>query len=383
VLDHPVISADGHLDLPVLPADLFTSCAPVALSGRMPHVVNSDEGKIWVDGEGNRLALVGGSGNTGQPYRPGESRRLDRMNESGFWDDLTAGTMHPADPDLRVAAQERDAIAGEVIYGILGIGNQIKDSEVSVSVMRIYNDFMADFVARCPDRFAGIACLPSGAPEMAADEVRRCAEIGLQGVELALTHDLMPLWRSEFEPLWSAAAEVGMPVHLHTIGPPIDTHWATNERENDSWLGSWLTVFQLRIVERVTELIFGGVLHANPNVKVVLGESGIGWLPYILERMDLEWEERLTHLELNMPPSAYWRRQMYATFQLDAAGLALAEKIGVDTLMWGNDFPHGDGVWPDSIEHIEKQFAGVDAATRRKVTFENAASLYGFSTDPK
>jgi predicted TIM-barrel fold metal-dependent hydrolase len=97
--------------------------------------------------------------------------------------------------------------------------------------------------------------------------------------------------------------------------------------------------------------------------------------------MDLEWEERLTHLELTMPPSDYWRRQMFATFQLDAAGLALVDRIGADTLMWGNDFPHGDGVWPDSIEHIEKQFAGVDAAVRRKITFENAAALYGFPTE--
>ena len=378
MLEYPVLSADGHLDLPVLPADLFTSCAPIALSGRMPHVVNSDEGKIWVNGEGERLALVGGSGNTGQRYNAGESRRLDRMNESGFWDDLASGTMHPADPDLRVAVQDRDGIAGEVIYGILGICNQVKDPEVSVSVLRIYNDFMADFVARRPDRFAGIGCLPSGAPEVAADEVRRCAEIGLQGVEIALTHDLMPLWRSEFAPLWGVAAEVGIPVHLHTIGPPIDIHWATNKREIDAWMGGWLTVFQLRMVERVAELIFGGVLHANPNLKVVLGESGIGWLPYILERMDLEWEERLTHLELSMPPSDYWRRQMFATFQLDAAGLAQVDRIGAETLMWGNDFPHGDGVWPDSIEHIEKQFAGVDDAVRRKITFENAAALYGF-----
>jgi predicted TIM-barrel fold metal-dependent hydrolase len=134
------------------------------------------------------------------------------------------------------------------------------------------------------------------------------------------------------------------------------------------------------MIERVAELIFGGVMHAHPNMRVVLGESGIGWLPYVLERMDDEWHERFTHLELDMPPSGYWQRQMFATFQNDEAGLLLADRIGVHTLMWGNDFPHGDGVWPDSLAVIEKQFANVPEATRRAITFENAARLYGFPT---
>jgi predicted TIM-barrel fold metal-dependent hydrolase len=79
-----------------------------------------------------------------------------------------------------------------------------------------------------------------------------------------------------------------------------------------------------------------------------------------------------------MPPSGYWRRQVRATFQLDEAGLLLAGRIGPETLMWGNDFPHGDGVWPDSLAHIERQFAKVDPAIRRRVTYENARELYGF-----
>jgi predicted TIM-barrel fold metal-dependent hydrolase len=82
-----------------------------------------------------------------------------------------------------------------------------------------------------------------------------------------------------------------------------------------------------------------------------------------------------------MPPSGYWRRQMFATFQNDEAGLLLADRIGVDNLMWGNDFPHGDGVWPDSHSVIEKQFAHVSRATRRIICADNAAKLYGFALD--
>jgi predicted TIM-barrel fold metal-dependent hydrolase len=380
-LGHPVISADGHIDLPLLPHDLFTAHAPASLRARMPRVESLADGQHWVWGDGAELARVGGSGHTGVPYTKGQSARFDRMNETGFWDDVAAGVMHPTDPRLRVAALDRDGLLGEVIYGVLGAANRIDETAVQVEVMRAYNDWMAEFCAFAPDRLVGVACLPSGDPAAAADEIRRLAERGQRAVELAMTHELMPLWRSEFNPVWQAADECEAIIHLHTIGPVIDTRWATTPRETQAFVGTWLTVFQLRMIERLAELIFGGVLHAYPRMRVVLGESGIGWLPYVLDRMDDEWHERFTHLELTMPPSGYWRRQMLATFQNDEAGLLLADRIGVENLMWGNDFPHGDGVWPDSLSVIEKQFAHVSPATRRIICADNAAKLYGFTLD--
>jgi predicted TIM-barrel fold metal-dependent hydrolase len=245
--------------------------------------------------------------------------------------------------------------------------------------MAAYNDWLVEFSAASKGRIVGVACLPSGSPDAAAAELRRLAARGQLAVEVAMTHDLLPLWRQEFAPIWQAANDTGAIVHLHTIGPPIDTRHATTDRERASWVGTWLTVFQLRMIERLAELTFGGVLHAHPNMRVVLGESGIGWLPYVLDRMDEEWHERFTHLELTMPPSDYYRRQMFATFQHDEAGLLLADRIGVHTLMWGNDFPHGDGVWPDSLAVIDQQFADVPDATRRAICLDNASRLYGFT----
>ncbi len=380
-MDHrtePVVSADGHIDLPLLPHDLFDRFAPAGLRARMPRVIERDGGQFWVDENGSQLAFVGGSGNSGQPYARGQSTRFDRMNESGFWDDCAKGHFHPTDPALRIAAQNRDGIVGEVLYGVLGVANAIDDQDVSAAVMQSYNAWLAEFCSYDPTRLVGVACLPSKNPAAAADEIRRCAARGLRAVEVAMTYDLLPLWRQEFTPIWEAADECGAIVHLHTIGPPIDPRHATTDRERAAWVGGWLTVFQLRMVERVAELIFGGVLHKYENLRVVVGESGIGWLPYVLERMDDQWSQRFTHLELTMPPSGYWQRQMSATFQVDEAGLLLADRIGVHTLMWGNDFPHGDGVWPDSRAVIDKQFAAIPDTTRRAITYDNAARLYGF-----
>ena len=81
------------------------------------------------------------------------------------------------------------------------------------------------------------------------------------------------------------------------------------------------------------------------------------------------------------PPSEYWRGQMFATFQIDRTGLANLDSIGEDTVMWGSDFPHPDGTWPDSLEILEPQLEGLGEPARRKVLYENARSLYGFPSE--
>jgi hypothetical protein len=94
--------------------------------------------------------------------------------------------------------------------------------------------------------------------------------------------------------------------------------------------------------------------HADPE----------GWIPYILDHMDLEWEDQFKDLDLKMKPSDYWRRQCYATYQSDRIGIKLLDEIGEDNIMWGSDFPHPDGIWPDSQEYHPARvgpLAGCDA----------------------
>ena len=98
-------------------------------------------------------------------------------------------------------------------------------------------------------------------------------------------------------------------------------------------------------------LIFSGALERFPNLKIVIGEAGLGWIPYVLQHMDLEWEDQFKDLDLKMKPSEYWHRQCYATYQTDPVGIRLLDILGEDNVMWGSDYPHPDGIWPD--------FAGV------------------------
>ena len=109
-----------------------------------------------------------------------------------------------------------------------------------------------------------------------------------------------------------------------------------------------ITGFQINMANILMAMIYGGVLERFPRLRVVLGEAGIGWIPYILWRMDGEWEDQFKDLSLTMPPSEYWKRQVWATYQTDPVGVKLLDELGVDKVMWGSDFPHPDGVWPDS-----------------------------------
>ncbi len=95
--------------------------------------------------------------------------------------------------------------------------------------------------------------------------------------------------------------------------------------------------------------------------------------------MDGEWEDQFKDLLLAMPPSEYWRRQCFATYQTDPVGLKLVDELGAGNIMWGSDFPHPDGIWPDSREYIQKETAHLSDSVRRKIVCENAARLYNFA----
>ena len=80
----------------------------------------------------------------------------------------------------------------------------------------------------------------------------------------------------------------------------------------------------LSAADILMSVMYGGAFARNPGLHVVFGESGLSWIPYVLDRMDYEWEEQYKDLDLTMKPSDYWKRQCKATFQFDRIGLSFA-----------------------------------------------------------
>src|SRR5437773_851889 len=216
------------------------------------------------------------------------------------------------------------------------------------------------------------------------------------GRDIANSTELTPLWDPYWKPLWEVVDASGLPLHFHTIGARLPDHLQklvmiggdpsragadvtpAELRKARSAFATHITGFQINMANVLMALIYGGVLEHHPRVRVVLGEAGIGWIPYVLWRMDGEWEDQFKDLDLTMPPSEYWKRQCWATYQTDPVGIKLLDELGQDKIMWGSDFPHPDGVWPDSREYIQRELGHLPADVRRKIVCDNAAQLYGF-----
>jgi predicted TIM-barrel fold metal-dependent hydrolase len=133
------------------------------------------------------------------------------------------------------------------------------------------------------------------------------------------------------------------------------------------------------MAEVVANWIVGGIFERFPELRVVLVESGLGWIPYYLERLDTMkrrhgWDHYDMIKEL---PSSYWRQNMMATFEEDTFGVEQRHRLGVETLMWASDYPHPDCTWPESQKVLDTHFSGIPKDEARLIIGGNAARVYG------
>jgi predicted TIM-barrel fold metal-dependent hydrolase len=343
----------------------------------MPFVKDCPDGPYWTCKNGGSFGLLGGVGPAGQKLVPGQNYRVDKMSATGFYEDAGKGRRHPTDPALRAKDMDLDGVQAEVIFGILGAATRLNDPVAANEMFRIYNDWLVTFCKHDPQRFIGLACLPYGDIDAAVKEIHRVAKLGLRGLELSCSWDMEPMWHPMWEPLWKAVHEVDLPLHFHTFPavPPSQLERATGQSRRAAFF-TVVSGFQMNLVNILAAVIGAAVLERYPNVRISFGESGIGWIPYALDRMDFEWEDRFRDLGLTMKPSDYWRRQCKGTFQFDRIGAKLIEDMGVESLMWGSDYPHADGVWPESSKYIEENFGHLGAEAVHKITCENAGKFY-------
>src|SRR5271167_1566268 len=362
------ISADCHLDMPWMPPDLFTSMAPSDMKDRMPFVVDTDDGPKWTAKNGASFGYKNGVGPAGSKYVPGKHHRVDVMAETGLYEDGDKDIRRVSDPHLRIKDLDRDGVDAEVIYGILGASSRLNDREASNEMLRIYNDWLKDFCSHYPEREIGLACLPYGDIDEAVKEIHRVAKMGLRGLELSCSWDMVPMWHPDWEKLWKAVADVDLPLHFHTF-PTTDgrAREGVSAPVRRAAMFTGVSAFQMGLINIIAAMMGAGVFDRYPTLRVSFGESGAGWLAYALDRMDFEFEDRFRDL-MKMKPSEYWRRSCKCTFQYDRIGPKLIDEIGLETLMWGSDYPHTDGVWPESNKFIEEQFAELTPDQIHKIT---------------
>jgi predicted TIM-barrel fold metal-dependent hydrolase len=349
-----IISADDHMDMNVLPPDLFRARVPAALQEAVPTVTDGPEGAMWTLGK----AVLGPSGRRG--------KGLVEENDPGY---------RPGLPHERLADMDLDGIYCHVVYGP-PLGLPIPDLEVRAACMRAYNDWAAEFNATSPDRLVVLALLPSHTPEAARAELARVAELGHRGAILDLLVSDEPAFEESWEDFWVTANEVALPISFH-LGKGMHSI----KVKPGSWrMPAAVAVSPMQLDEMLTGMIFSGLLERYPNVRVVFGEAGLGWVPYLLDRLDHEhhkYRDLVHDVVLPRTPREYFHRQVFLTYEDDDLGIELLPHIGAGNVLWASDYPHGDSTWPHSLDAIAASGLGrLDDASRARILWDNAAELY-------
>jgi predicted TIM-barrel fold metal-dependent hydrolase len=382
--DVQVIDADTHL---TEAHDLWTRRAPAAYKDRVPHVEQVDGQPTWVV-DGSVLGFAGGGGvidRDQQKFPFSESMvvwGIDRIHEAAF------------NPDVRLQVMDACGIHRQVLYpnsiglGGQGLANAVPDPVLRRLCIEIYNDAAAELQERSERRFLSMPVLPVWDIDECVREVHRIAALDLRGVNM--TSDPQDLGSPDlanraWDPVWEACAEHQLPVHFH-IGASLT---AMNFYGNYFWPsqheyvkpaigGSMLFIGNARVV---INTIFAGIFDRFPTLKMVSVESGVGWVPFILETMDYElWENApVQAAELSRMPSEYFNDHWYATYWFEKARgnvQGLIDSVGEDNVLFETDFPHPTCLYPSPLETIEDKMLTLRPETRRKILGENAAKLY-------
>ena len=305
--------------------------------------------------------------------------------------DSEAARLAVLDPAKRFEVLQSEGIVAETIFPTIGLYvwmlNDVAGGELSC---QIYNDWIYDTLQRKSQRFCCAGIIPTWNPEQAVREVERVANLGLRAVMLP-SHTDGPSWnKAEWEPVWDAIGATGLPVVMHQ-GTGFNTIWYRGPGATTANLISTAT-----IAPRVATLLAtSGVLERHPNLNVVFVEFNTGWLSWVEETMDYydrvfrEYDQihaaklpkPTVYPDLAHPPSWYVRNQCFATFQVDRTGMRNVPATGETSLMWGHDYPHEEGTYPNSRKLVDEQAQLVTPEQARKIFRENALRVFKF--DPK
>jgi predicted TIM-barrel fold metal-dependent hydrolase len=366
---YKLISADSHVSEPT---DLWVERVEKRYRDRAPRLVENpkDPQGAYFYYENCPLHPIGiGLGAGKSP------EELAQFLTRGTYADARPGGWDPAE---RLKDNELDGVEADVLYTTLGFRIfWLKDAGLQQDCFRVYNDWLAAYCSYAPKQMAGLAMICLYDPKAGAQELERCAKLGLKGAMIWCSPPPeQPYSSTMYDPFWAAAQEMRMPVSLHSVtGMGRESQWDVGDRYMRA------TILSHEVERSFSVLIFSGVLDRFPELQVVSAENNCGWLPYYLQRMDRTFERGryAAGFKIQLKPSEYFRRQMHCTYIDDYVGVANRHFVGVDRMMWSSDYPHQASSWPHSQDVVARDFKDASPEDRFKITRGNVAKLYGLS----
>jgi predicted TIM-barrel fold metal-dependent hydrolase len=259
-----------------------------------------------------------------------------------------------------------------------------KDKELGLACVQAYNDWMVE--EWCGDsggRLIPLGIIPLWDAELAATEVRRNAARGVRAVcfsELPYHLGLPTIHSGLWEPFFAACADTGTVVAMH-IGSSSQMPAASP----DAPPSVSATLGFGNAMSSMVDFLMSGVLVDHPDLKLLYAESQLGWIPYIVQRIDQVWEDnqgwaKTKHIP--EPPSTYYYRQIFGCFINDAHGLKSLDEVGLDNILTETDYPHSDSSWPDTKEIVTGLVADLTDDQVRQIVRGNAIKLLQLDLEP-
>jgi len=379
-----VVDVDTHL---TEPHDLWTSRAPASLKDRVPQVMAIDGKRSWVlDGD----VIIGEGAN------PSSTVKRDGTKWPGL--EFTTKQIedcHPASYSVKERVELMDAlgIAAQIVYpNILGFGGQHTakvDHELRAVCVRIFNDAMAEMQEESGQRIFPMAMLPWWDAKESAAEIERCHAMGLRGLNInsdphthrGLDGQMLPsLGLSMWDPMWDAATSLNMPVNFHIGASDQMMDWFGNQgwpdMDYDLRMGLGGAMLFVNNGRVMANLIYSGLLDRWEKLIFVSVESGLGWIPFTLEALDMEYlEVGVQAGKLKRMPSEYYSTNFLSCFWFERRDLShTIKRLGAETVMFETDFPHPICLYP--IDDVDGAMGGLTEEEKVKVLSGNAERVY-------
>jgi predicted TIM-barrel fold metal-dependent hydrolase len=370
-----IVDCDTHItEAP----DLFTSRAPARYKDKVPYLTRDRDGvDRWYIGERN-------CGSTG-----GNIIRKDRNKLLGRLAFPTVEESHPGAYQIKPRLQLMDdlGIHAQICYQNSGVTQAgtlmaLGDNDLAVSILKIYNDASAEYQQESGQRIFNNAHLPYWDKAAMEAEARRCVDMGLRGFVLPDTPEAVgaPCFLDEYwTPFLEMCSDTGTPINFH-INAAIDPNalvWSDLGFQQK--LSVVPIMFSLGNAATIGNWMVSGRLDRHRGLKIGLIESGLGWVPFVLEMLEHQFDEMMPDRSklVERRPWEYFREHFWCTYWFEKIGpKTQLDVVGVDRVLFQTDFPHPTSLYPDVQSHLVESLGGHSYDVRKKVLQDNAAKLY-------
>lgn len=371
-----VVDSHGHIMEPV---DLWTNYISPRYRDRALRFDRSPEGVdfMLLDNKPSPYSygMAPFSGGTGVPYE-----QLIASTGMRYQD----GPQAAFDPVKRIGYLDTEGIGGSLIFPSIGLiwGSELKDVALNNAYTQAYNNWALDYCQTAPRRLHPLAFLPVLDIEVAIAEVRRTAAMGFKGyVMFATPLTKQGFWSREYDPLWAAIQDTGLPIVFH---PALNEHffgsqWVT---ESSGLLDDRYLLYlescsiQVDLQGALAQLFQGGVFDRFTTLKVVFLEVGAGWIWPFLERSDARYLRVGSASPLKKLPSEYFTRQIWVGVEPHETMIPdLVTRFGSERFLWGTDFPHWDCM-PGTLKAIRHAIEPLGEQDRANILGANALKVF-------